>query len=70
MSAPDDPPGLPRPRLSAIDAIWLIVVLSLCLVLLWAVRVIALDHPEKLDGIFMAAVSFLAGLLSPSPVSK
>lgn len=70
MSAPDESTRLPPPRVPTTDAIWLIVVSSLCLVMVGAVSVIAVHQPDKLEAIFMASVSFLAGMLSPSPVSR
>ena len=77
------PRVLPDPDPTTNNAIWLIVVISFALVMLWAAYILGSGVGTKLElnatyvtkgetmlTVFTTVVAFLAGLLSPSPVKK
>jgi hypothetical protein len=77
------PYTLPPPEQPILNAIWLVVVCSFALVLLYAAYKIGAGVSVKLEKealyatrgdtiltVFTTVVGFLAGLLSPSPVTK
>ncbi len=76
-------PQLTEPDPTTNSAIWLIVVISFALVMLWAAYILGSGVTSKLETnisyvtkgetmltVFTTVVAFLAGLLSPSPVKK
>lgn len=75
--------GLPPPDGETASRLWLIVVVSFALVLLFSAWVLGTGVTSKMDAgatyavksdtiltVFTSVVGFLAGLLAPSPVSK
>lgn len=75
--------GLPAPDPDTASRLWLIVVVSFALVLVFCAGVLGLGVTSKLEAgatyavkgdtvltVFTTVVGFLAGLLAPSPVSK
>jgi len=75
--------GLPPPDVKTSSRLWLILVGSFALVLLYCAWVLGTGVTAKLEPsasyavkgdtiltVFMTIVGFLAGLLAPSPVSK
>lgn len=75
--------GLPAPGPDTASRLWLIVVVSFAVVLVFCAGVLGLGVTAKLETgatyavkgdtiltVFTTVVGFLAGLLAPSPVSK
>jgi hypothetical protein len=75
--------GFPRPDDKTASRLWLVVVVSFALVLVFCAWVLGTGVTAKLDAgatyavksdtvltLFTTVVGFLAGLLAPSPVSK
>lgn len=77
------PSNLPAPDRKVANFIWVVIVVAFAIVMVGAAWTLAEGVTTKLDGngeyvanseslltIFTAAVAFLAGLLSPSPIKE
>ena len=75
--------SLPQPDAPTSNAIWIIIICTFALVMLWAAYVLGSGVTAKLEAdatyvtkgdtiltVFTTVVGFLAGLLSPSPLKK
>lgn len=79
----DLPPVIPPPDTKTANVVWIIVVASFALVMIGAAYIIGASVFTKIDKdvvyigkvdmvltVFTTVVAFIAGLLSPSPVTK